>query len=102
VIDIALQEPSLFAHLVLVDGSTKGFTLPAATRFGSAGGKRVLVLCSENACDPDVEQRLRGLGPAGVATRLVRVQRGRGLDAEVVARLREEFPWLVSGEPRFR
>ncbi|HWA74464.1 MAG TPA: hypothetical protein VG937_19095 [Polyangiaceae bacterium] len=101
-IELALKEPSFFSLLLLVDGSTKRFTLPAATRFGSAGGKRVLVVCSAGACESDVEQRLRALAPGGVATRIVRVERGHGLDAEVVARLRSEFPWLVSEEPRFR
>jgi hypothetical protein len=38
----------------------------------------------------------------GVAARIVRVEHGHGLDAEVVTRLRSEFPWLVSGESRFR
>jgi hypothetical protein len=101
-IELALKEPSFFSHLLLVDGSTRRFTPPAATRFGSAGGKRVLVVCSVGACESDLEQRLRALAPVGVAARIVRVEQGHGLDAEVVARLRSEFPWLVSGEPRFR
>jgi hypothetical protein len=102
VIDLALKEPSFFSYLLLVDGSTSRFTLPALTRFGAAGGRRVLVLCSKGACDPDVEDRLRALGPLGVATRVVRAEHGHGLDSEMVARLRTEFPWLVTGEPRWR
>jgi hypothetical protein len=101
-IDLALKEPKFFSHLLLVDGSIQRFTLPAATRFGAAGGRRVLVVCSTGACDPDVEDRLRTLGPSGVATRIVRPPRGHGLDADMVAALRAEFPWLVINEPRWR
>lgn len=101
-IDLALEEPKFFSHLLLVDGSIQRFTLPAATRFGAAGGRRVLVVCSAGACDSDVEDRLRTLGPSGVTTRVVRPARGHGLDAEMVAALRTEFPWLISDEPRWR
>jgi len=101
-IELALEEPSFFSRLLLVDGTTRRLSVPAATRFASAGGKRVLVVCSPGACDADVEQRLRPLAPAGVATRIVRMESGRGLDAETVAKLRAEFPWLVAEEPRFR
>jgi hypothetical protein len=102
VIDLALKEPSFFSHLLLVDGSTRRLTVSAATRFGSAGGRRVLVVCSPGACDADVEERVRALGPAGVATRVVHAQSGRGLDAEMVKTLRTEFPWLISEVPRWR
>ena len=102
VIELALKEPSFFSHLLLVDGSTRRLTLPAATRFGAAGGRRVLALCSPGACDADVEDRLRALGPTGVAARVVRAQRGHGLDAEMVKTLRGGFAWLVSGEQRWR
>ena len=101
-IELSLEEPSFFSYLLLVDGSFARFTPAAATRFGRAGGKRVLVVCSPGACESDVELRLRALRPLGVASRVVRVERGRGLDAEVVARLRAEFPWLVAQEPGFR
>jgi hypothetical protein len=102
VIELALKEPSFFSHLLLVDGSTRRLTLPAATRFGAAGGRRVLALCSPGACDADIEERLRALGPTGVATRVVRARQGHGLDQEMVKILRGEFAWLVSGEPRWR
>jgi hypothetical protein len=101
-IELALEEPSFFSRLLLVDGSTRRLTLPAATRFGAAGGRRVLALCSPDACDPDIDARLRALGPTGVAARVVRAQRGHGLDTDMVKTLRGEFAWLISGEPRWR
>jgi hypothetical protein len=102
VIELALKEPSFFSHLLLVDGATSRFTLPAATRFGSAGGRRVLAVCSPGACDADIDDRLRALGPAGVEARVVRSGRGRGLDPEMVKIVKKEFSWLVNGESRWR
>jgi hypothetical protein len=101
-IDLALKEPSFFSYLLLVDGSVRRFDLPAMARFGQAGGRRVLVVCSVSACDTDVEARLSALKPAGVATRVVHVERGRGLDTEMVARLQKEFAWLVAKDARWQ
>jgi hypothetical protein len=101
-VDLALKEPSFFSYLLLVDGSMRRFDLPAMTRFGQAGGRRVLVACSVSACDADVDARLSALKPAGVATRVVHVERGRALDAEMVARLQKEFAWLVAEDARWQ
>lgn len=102
VIELALKEPSFFSYLLLVDGSTRRFDLPAMARFGQAGGRRVLVVCGESGCDADAELRLAALRPAGVATRVVRAERGHGLNAEMVARLQVEFPWLITEDSRWR
>lgn len=100
-IEIALQEPAFFAYLLLIDGSPKYFSAPLLTRFGSAGGRRVLWMCSEEACASELAPRQRALPPAGVEIRWLRSQAGRGLDAAMVQSLTEEFRWLVAGDPRF-
>jgi hypothetical protein len=97
----ALQEPSFFARLVLVDGSLRRFDPAGATRYGQGGGRRVLVLCTFGGCEPDVETRVRALRPHGVDARLVRVEQARGLDSEAVKTLAAEWRWVVSGDTRW-
>lgn len=99
-IRLAVEEPKFFSQLVLVDGSTRRLTSAAATRFAGMGGKRVLVVCSRG-CDDDVEDRVALLRPGGVESRLVRVSKGQGLDADATARIREEWPWLTADDKRW-
>lgn len=99
---LALAEPSFFSHLVLVNGSLARLTPAFATRFGHAGGKRVLCVCSAGGCDADAERRVQSLRPAGVDARLIAAERGQGLDAEVAQTLKRHWAWLVSSDPRWR
>lgn len=101
-LELAREEPSFFATLVLVNGSTRTFRPPLVTRFAQGGGKRVLFVCSAAACDADVDLRAQSLRSAGVAARVVRPERGHGLDADVVARLAREWDWLLGDDPRWR
>ena len=101
-LELAREEPSFFATLVLVNGSTRTFRPPLVTHFAQGGGKRVLFVCSAGACDADVDLRAQSLRSAGVAARVVRPERGHGLDADVVARLAREWDWLTSEDRRWR
>jgi hypothetical protein len=99
---LAVEEPKFFSRLILVDGSTRALTSALATRFGQLGGQRVLALCTPGACDADIDVRVRALQPPGVATRVIHLQHGQGLDQISTARLREEWSWLISGDPRWQ
>jgi len=99
--ELALKEPSFFAHLVLVDAPLVRLDAAFAARFGAAGGRSVLVVCGEGACDETAEQRVRALLPAGVNAKLAR-HAGRGLDATATATIAKEWSWLVANDPRFR
>jgi hypothetical protein len=101
-ITIALQEPSFFSVLVLVDGSLRRFDAAGVTRYGQGGGRRVLMLCSSGGCEPDVEARIRALKPQGVDARLVRTQAEAGLSSEAVRALAKEWPWVIAKDPRWR
>ncbi|HET9952992.1 MAG TPA: hypothetical protein VFQ61_00740 [Polyangiaceae bacterium] len=100
-LELALQEPTFFSYLLLIDGSPKRFTAPMIARFGSGGGKRVLWLCSQPDCAAEVEPRLRAPAPAGVELRWLFPAKSHGLDEEMVRVLAREFPWLVAGDRRF-
>jgi hypothetical protein len=100
-IRLAVEEPKFFARLLLVDGSTRRLTAAAASRFADMGGKRVLVVCGRG-CDDDVEDRVASVRPGGVESRLVRMSRGQGLDADAMARILEEWPWLIADDKRWR
>jgi hypothetical protein len=101
--EMALEEPSFFSRLVLVDGSLEGLTLGVAQRFATAGGKSVLVVCSAGSpCRAGAAERLRALERAGVETRLLAPEKGSGLDGEVTALLAKEWPRFVREEPRWQ
>lgn len=99
---IALEEPSFFSRLVLVNGSLARLDAAFATRFGQLGGQRVLVVCSRGACDADSDLRVRSLRPAGVEVHFVVPERGEGLDAEIVRVIEDQWPWLVGSDSRWR
>jgi hypothetical protein len=99
---LAVQDPKFFARLLLVDGSTRRLTPAAATRFADRGGKRVLVMCSRTGCDDDAAVHAASLRPGGVESRFVKLEKGQGLDAEVVARIAQEWSWLTDGDTRWR
>lgn len=101
-IDIAREEPSFFAHLVLVDGSLARFSAPIVTRFAKAGGKSVLFVCTRVGCDDNVAGRALALQSQGVAAKVVRLEHATGLDGATAAALRREWSWLVDGDPRWR
>ena len=99
--ELALKEPSFFSYLILVDAPLVRLDAAFAARFGAAGGRSVLVVCGEGACDEGADQRVRTLLPAGVNAKLVR-HPGRGLDATAAATIAKEWSWLVAKDPRFR
>jgi len=101
-IEIALEEPSFFSHLVLVDGSLERFTSGVVARFAGAGGRRVLVVrTGPSSAGEQDEKRLRALERAGVETRRIHVERASGLDGATTEALREAWPWLVRGDSRW-
>ncbi|MFZ5895228.1 MAG: hypothetical protein ACOY0T_29475 [Myxococcota bacterium] len=99
---LALEEPSFFSHLVLVNGSFARLTPAFATRFGQLGGKRVLAVCGPGACEADTDLRVQSLRPGGVESRLVRVERGQGLDADVASVIEKQWSWLIASDSRWR
>jgi hypothetical protein len=101
-LSLALEEPSFFSHLVLVNGSLARLTPAFATRYGQAGGKRVLVVCSPGGCDPDSDIRVQSLRPPGVESRLIVPPKGQGLDADVASAIEKQWSWLVASDPRWR
>ncbi|HET9932062.1 MAG TPA: hypothetical protein VFQ35_15270 [Polyangiaceae bacterium] len=99
---IALEEPSFFSRLVLVNGSLSRLDAAFATRYGQLGGERVLVVCSRGACDADADTRARSLRPSGVEVHFVVPERGEGLDGEIARVIEEQWPWLVGSDSRWR
>jgi hypothetical protein len=102
-IDLALEEPSFFARLLLIDGSLSHLSSGVVERFAAAGGRRVFVICSKgSACESDAGERVASLERAGVETKLAKPERGRGLDAEITALVAREWPWFIRDDPRFQ
>lgn len=102
-IAVALEEPHFFAALVLVDGSLASWSSGVIQRYARAGGKRVLLVCTPGSpCRSDGVERMLALKRAGLDARLLEPPRGFGLDGDVTALIRKEWPWLVEGDARWR
>lgn len=102
-ISLALEEPTFFSRLVLIDGPFARFTVGPAERFGRAGGVRVLFVCTTGAaCEADASERVLLLKRAGSDARAATTERGQGLDGETTALIAREWAWLVSGDPRWK
>lgn len=100
-IEIALEEPSFFSALVLVDGPLQRFTPGVVARFASAGGRRVLFVRTGRPLTAEDAKRLLALERAGIETRRIHLEAARGLDGATTEALREAWPWLVRGDARW-
>jgi hypothetical protein len=101
-IELAREEPSFFAYLVLIDGSLERLTLPIVTRFAEGGGKRVIFVCTRVGCDERVAGKALALRSAGVDARVERVAQAAALDGRTTDALRQVWDWLLAGDPRWR
>lgn len=110
---LALEEPSFFAYLVLLDGSGERFSAPRMKRFAEGGGRRVLFICTRLGCDSDRAQggsselssttgRVLALRSMGVDARVESVPSAVGLDGHATATLKKHWAWLVADDPRWK
>lgn len=99
--ELARQEPTFFARVVLVDGNPAAFTSSASTIFGRKGGKRVLFFCSTADCHGNGAMRALLLNRAGAAAKAVKHDVGPFLDQRFSDALKGELPWLLEGDVRW-
>ncbi|HVJ14383.1 MAG TPA: hypothetical protein VM686_03040 [Polyangiaceae bacterium] len=98
-VEIARQEPSFFARLVLVDAGHEGWSATSAGAYKQRGGQRLLFVCSSDRCRAALEPRLPIIRSQNLAVELLHAGDLPGaLDPRMVARLKERFSWLTSNE----
>ena len=69
---------------------------------GSHGGKRVLLACGQAECIRRFRSAESAFTSAGVAVKVLDAHTGRhNLDGIMVDALKEAWPWLIAGDPRW-
>ncbi len=97
------QEPSFFAHLVLVEGGSKSWSSTQARLFSERGGRRVLFVCGQPSCVVLARRQVLFTQRAGGEAKLLDAGNlGHVLDGRMVRAIRAEWDWLVAGDARFQ
>jgi hypothetical protein len=87
---------------VLCEGAYDGIGKNFARAFFSAGGRRLLLGCSQPYCAKVFREREIPLRAAGIDVRTVYSgERTHNLNGEMVKTLREAWPWLVRDDERW-
>ncbi|HEX7671294.1 MAG TPA: hypothetical protein VF395_16985 [Polyangiaceae bacterium] len=91
-----------FPRLALVEGGFDQWSVPAATAFKTAGGRRVLFACGTRRCLEQATRSARFFRAAGVEPRVVaNLSQGHAYGPRMVALVRGAIDWLVADDPRF-
>ena len=103
-IPIALQNPSVFSVLWLVNGGLKEWSSALSTTYLQRGGKLLGLVCTDASCELDALRVTASAHAAGLTTTLVKPgQFGISLDARVVQAARQAWrdtkpaawPWSI-------
>ena len=102
---VIVLHPDLFPRAALVEGGNGFFnewSPYAARRFAKGGGQRVLFGCGSPACVRSAEKCAGYLRKTGVEARVVHAEgAGHSYGPAMEDELRENFEWLVTGDPRW-
>jgi predicted esterase len=99
---VVADEPTTFPTALFIEGGYKEIDLALARRYANNGGKRVMLACGQTACPALFAGAERALSTAGIEVQLVNAHTGRhNLDGPMMHALREAWPWLVAGDPRW-
>lgn len=109
-IQLARQEPSYFARLVLVGDGARDWSSGVATIYARGGGQRVLFACGDSNCAHDADGATVLSERAGLSSRRTGDAFDAGADAAapgapapVIERaVGSGFPWLVEADASWR
>jgi hypothetical protein len=102
VVPIALQNPSVFSVLWLVNGGVREWSSALSTNYAQRGGRLLGLVCSDTSCEADAFRAVASARAAGLKTALAKPgQLGVSWDAPVVESARqvwkstkpEVWPW---------
>jgi predicted esterase len=87
---------------VLCEGAYDAVGKSFARAFFGVGGRRILLACSQPYCAKVFREREPALREAGIEVRTAYSgDHTHNLNAEMVSTLRDAWPWLVQGDPRW-
>jgi predicted esterase len=102
---VIVLHPDRFPRAALVEGGNGFFnewSPYAARRFAKGGGQRVLFGCGSPACVRTAEKCAGYLRKTGVEARVAHAEgAGHSYGPPMEDELRENFEWLVAGDPRW-
>jgi hypothetical protein len=93
-VQIAREEPSFFARLMLVNGGYSAWSATSAAAFEQRGGQRLVFACSDAVCRDAIEAKLPVLRSVNLAVELLYEGELPGaLDPRLVKRLSDAYVW---------
>ena len=107
VVPIAIQNPTVFSVLWLVNGGLKQWATAFSTSYAERGGKLLGVVCSDASCEADTLRVQVSAQAVGLKTALVKPgQLGINWDVRVIEATRmawrnskpKGWPWSVPGQ----
>jgi pimeloyl-ACP methyl ester carboxylesterase len=102
IVPIAVQEPSRFPTVVLVEGITDGFDDVQARAYARGGGKRVLFGCGQRGCEVNAKAAARRLAQHdGLMTDVVYAPVNHTFDPPLEDAVHGRMPWLVQDDGRW-
>lgn len=109
-IQLARQEPSYFARLVLAGDGARDWSSGVATIYAQGGGQRVLFACGDSNCAHDADGATVLSERAGLSSRRVGDAFDAGADAtapgapapDIARAVGSGFAWLVESDSSWR
>jgi len=102
-LELAKEEPSFFARVVLIEGGASGWTSALATLFAQRGGQRVVFVCGQEACRTQAERAKLWTERAGAdAELIVPGAFGHVWDGRMAAGVKAKWSSVVAGDDRWR
>jgi predicted esterase len=98
---LALDNPSRFPRVAVIEGGHGVWTGPAARAFAAHGGLRVLLGCGSAWCVPLARDAAVRLSASGVEAHRVYAHVGHTTDRPLQEAIMTELPWFLGGDPRW-
>jgi predicted esterase len=98
---LALDNPSRFPRVAVIEGGHGVWTGPAARAFAAHGGLRVLLGCGSAWCVPLARDPAVRLSASGVEAHRVYAHVGHTTDRPLQEAIMTELPWFLGGDPRW-
>jgi pimeloyl-ACP methyl ester carboxylesterase len=98
---LAVQFPSRFPRVALVEGATRAWSQARVSAFLQGGGQRVLFGCGQEGVKKTAERVAKRLADVGLAAHVVFVNVGHRFAPRLEDAVRDELPWLLEGDDRW-
>ncbi|MDP9151493.1 MAG: alpha/beta hydrolase-fold protein [Myxococcota bacterium] len=101
VLGLAVQHPSRFPRVALIEGGAGGWTEHRIADFRHGGGMRVLLGCGQQRCAIDASVTAKALSRDGLDARVAYATVEHTFAPPLEDAVRANFSWLVEGDTRW-